>query len=210
MSAISRSHSARARVESARAWPLIHPTADVSPSAHIGSGTLIWHRAHVREHAHIGANCVIGKDVYVDFGVEIGNNVKVQNSALLYHGAVVEDGAFIGPQVCLTNDRTPRAITANGMLKTADDWTVSSTVIKYGASLGAGAIILGGLVIGRFAMVGSGAVVTHDVPDYGLVVGIPARLIGFVCACGQRLELDGEIGYCPACHSVIQVEGMPE
>jgi acetyltransferase-like isoleucine patch superfamily enzyme len=177
----------------------------VSPSAKIGAGTFIWHRAHVREGAALGANCVVGKDVYIDFDVHIGENVKIQNGALLYHGVTVEDGVFIGPQVCLTNDRTPRAITINGTLKSAADWSVSPTLIKYGASLGAGAIVMAGLTIGRFAMVGAGAVVTHDVPDFGLVAGVPARLIGYVCACGQRLQIDGEIGRCPVCDVHYQI-----
>lgn len=204
----SLSHSPHTSKNSARGWPIIHPSADVSTSAQVGAGTLIWHRAHVREHAKIGANCIIGKDVYIDYGVQIGNNVKVQNSALLYHGVCIEDGVFLGPQVCLTNDRNPRAVTLNGELKTADDWTVGRTVIKYGASLGAGAIVMAGLVIGRFAMVGAGAVVTHDVPDYGMVMGVPARLTGFVCACGKPLELDGQIGYCPKCDTTIHIEAM--
>lgn len=194
------------KLDDTRAWPIIHPTADVSPSAQIGAGTFIWHRAHVREGAMMGANCVVGKDVYIDFGVKIGDNVKIQNGALLYHGVTVEAGVFIGPQVCLTNDRTPRAITANGMLKAASDWSVSPTYIKYGASLGAGAIVLAGLTIGRFAMVGAGAVVTHDVPDFGMVVGVPARLIGYVCACGQRLTLEDGVGRCPICNVHYQIE----
>jgi acetyltransferase-like isoleucine patch superfamily enzyme len=208
MSVLSLSHNSNSHVDTARAWPIIHPTADVSPSAQIGAGTLIWHRAHVREHAAIGANCVIGKDVYVDFEVQIGNNVKIQNGAQLYHGVCIEDGVFIGPQVCLTNDRNPRAITPNGAVKGVDDWTVGRTVIRYGASLGAGAIIIAGVTIGRFAMVGAGAVVTQDVPDYGLVVGVPARMAGYVCACGQRLEVDGQEGRCAACGSRIHVEGV--
>ncbi len=199
----------RHKVDDARAWPIIHPTADVSPSAQIGAGSKIWHRAHVREHASIGAQCIIGKDVYIDFEVRIGDNVKIQNSALIYHGAQIEDGVFIGPQVCLTNDRNPRAITVGGELKSADDWSVGETQVRYGASIGAGAIVMAGLVIGRFAMIGAGAVVTHDVPDYGLVVGVPARLIGFVCACGQRLTLEGRTGHCPMCGRTVEVEGMP-
>ena len=194
------------RVDDARAWPIIHPTADVSPSAQIGAGTKVWHRAHIREHSRIGAHCVINNDVYIDIEVQIGNNVEIQNGALIYNGARIGDHVFIGPRVCLTNDRTPRATTTGGPLRTASDGVVNEIEIRYGASIGAGAIILPGLVIGRYAMVGAGAVVTHDVPDYGLVVGIPARLTGYVCQCGQRLDLDGEIGLCPSCGITVQIE----
>lgn len=184
----------------------VHPTADVSPQAHIGKGTRIWNRAQVREGAVLGEQCNVGKDVYIDFDVHIGNRVKIQNSALIYHGAVIEDGVFIGPQACLTNDRYPRAINPDGSLKGADDWEVGRTVVRYGASIGAGAIIVTGVEIGRFAMVGAGAVVTHDVPAYGLVLGAPARLVGYVCACGARLEIDDHgRGRCPRCQSEIEI-----
>jgi len=166
---------------------MIHPTAEVSSQALIGKGTRIWHYAQVREGVVIGQNCVIGKNVYLDFGVRIGDNVKIQNNALVYHGLSIEDGVFIGPQACLTNDRYPRAITPDGNLKGADDWVVGPTLIRHGASIGASATVLAGLTIGRFAMVGAGAVVTHSVPDYGLVLGVPARLVGYVCGCGRPL-----------------------
>jgi len=166
----------------------IHPSADVSPEAQLGPGTRVWHQAHIREGAVIGASCIIGKDVYVDVGVRIGNNVKVQNSALLYHGAEIEDGVLIGPQACLTNDRHPRAITPEGRLKDSGDWVAGRIIVRHGASVGAGAIILTDVTIGVWALVGAGAVVTHDVPDYGLVIGSPARLAGYMCPCGQRLR----------------------
>ncbi len=178
---------------------VIHPTADVSPQARIGAGTRIWHQAQVREGAVIGEQCIIGKNVYVDFGVRIGDRVKVQNNALLYHGLTVEDGVFIGPQACLTNDRFPRAITPEGDLKGADDWIVGPTLIRYGASIGASATILAGLTIGRFAMVGAGAVVTRSVPDFGLVLGVPARLVGYVCKCGRPLERTEDAWRCCEC-----------
>jgi len=182
----------------------IHPTAEVSTLATIGRGTRIWHHVQVREGVEIGEDCIIGRDVYVDADVRIGNCVKVQNSALLYKGAVIEDGVFIGPRVCLTNDRYPRAITPWGSLKGADDWAQGVIRIQYGASLGAGAIVVTGVTIGRFAMVAAGAVVTHDVPAYGLVMGVPARLVGYVCACGQpitaaQLPLGAEPVACSHC-----------
>ncbi len=183
---------------------MIHPTAEVSSQAQIGEGTRIWHYAQIREGVVIGQNCNIGKNVYVDFGVRIGNNVKIQNNALVYHGLTIEDGVFIGPQVCLTNDRFPRAITPDGNLKGAEDWVVSPTIIRHGASIGASATVLAGLTIGRFAMVGAGAVVTHSVPDYGLVLGVPARLVGYVCACGSPLEKQQEHWRCPGCGRMSQ------
>ena len=166
----------------------IHPTAEVSPLATIGEGTKIWHQAQVRERARIGRSCVIGKGAYIDFDVVIGDQVKIQNGAFIYHGATIEDGVFVGPHACLTNDKLPRAITPDGELKRDADWEVGKILVQYGASIGAGAIILPGVTVGRFAMVGSGAVVTRDVAAHALVVGNPARQVGFVCACGQRLE----------------------
>ncbi|MBI4284249.1 MAG: N-acetyltransferase [Chloroflexi bacterium] len=169
----------------------IHPTAEVSPDAHIGEGTQIWHQAQVREGASIGESCVIGKGVYVDHDVSIGSNVKLQNGAFIYHGASLEDGVFIGPNACLTNDKYPRAITPQGQVKGTDDWEVGPILVKHGASVGAGAVVLPDVTIGVFALVGAGAVVTADVPDYGIVVGNPARLKGFACKCARRLEVVG-------------------
>ena len=178
----------------------IHPTADVSPQASVGAGTHIWHQAQVREGARLGCECIVGKGVYIDFDVRIGNRVKLQNYALIYHGTTLEDGVFIGPGACLTNDRVPRAITPEGTLKDDDDWQVGCTIVRYGASIGAGAILLPGVSVGRFAMVGAGAVVSHDVPDHAQVAGLPARVTGYVCACGHRLrmETDGS-GWCSSC-----------
>ncbi len=166
---------------------MIHPTAEVSPQAVIGAGTRIWHQAQVRERARIGRECIISKGVYVDFEVIVGDRVKVQNYASLYHGVTIEDGVFIGPHACLTNDRYPRAVTPEGELKQDADWEVGRITVRYGASIGAGAVILPGVTVGRFALIGAGAVVVDDVPDHGLVVGSPARLIGYVCRCGRRL-----------------------
>ncbi len=177
----------------------IHPTADVSPQARIGEGTRIWHQAQVREGVVLGANCIVGKGVYIDSGVSIGSNVKIQNGALLYHGLTVEDGVFIGPLVCFTNDRQPRAITPEGALKTDADWSVGPIHVRYGASLGAGAFILPDVTIGEFAMVAAGAVVTRSVPPHALVMGTPARVCGYVCGCGEKLVPDGSQWCCPVC-----------
>lgn len=184
----------------------VHPSAEVSPDAQIGRGTRIWNRAQVREGVRLGENCIVGKDAYVDLDVQIGNNVKIQNSVLVYHGAVIEDGVFLGPQVCITNDRYPRAINPDGSLKGASDWEVGATIVRYGASVGAGAILVTGVEIGRFAMVGAGAVVTSDVPPHALVLGVPARVAGYVCACGRPLTMSDELhGYCEHCQSITDL-----
>jgi len=169
-----------------------HPTAEVSPQAIIGAGTRIWHHAQVRERAVLGRNCNIGKGVYIDFEVQIGDNVKIQNYVSVYHGVTLEAGVFVGPHVCFTNDLFPRAINPDGSPKGASQWAWSQTLIREGASLGANATIRCGITVGRWALIGSGSVVTRDVPDYGLVWGNPARLRGFVSPDGQRLEKQGQ------------------
>jgi acetyltransferase-like isoleucine patch superfamily enzyme len=185
----------------------IHPTAEVSDQAEIGPGTRIWNQCQVRENACIGRNCIIGKDTYIDFGVHIGDNVKIQNASLIYHGVTIESGVFVGPNVIFTNDKNPRAINPDGRLKGNDDWLVGPTRICYGASIGAGSVVLPNITIGQFALVGAGAVVTRNVPDYGLVMGNPARLIGYVCKCAQKLDREGPGSYiCPACGEKYSLE----
>lgn len=170
----------------------IHPTADVSPLAEIGEGTRIWAHVQIRERARIGRNCIIGRNSYIEFDVTVGDNVKIQNNASLYVGLTVADGVFIGPHVIFTNDKLPRAINPDGSLKSATDWHVGKTHVDYGAAIGAGAIIVTGVTIGRWAMIGSGSVVTKDVPDYALVLGNPARIIGYVSATGVRCATQEE------------------
>ena len=188
----------------------VHPTADVSPEAAIGEGTKIWHHCQVREKAVIGVSCILSKGVYVDIGVRIGNNVKIQNGISIYHGVIIEDGVFCGPHCVFTNDKEPRAINPDGSPKSGTDWQVDQTLVKMGASIGAHATIVCGITIGCWAMIGAGAVVTHDVPDYGLVYGNPARLRGFVCPCGERLMTDKEQPdviemRCSNCHATIVI-----
>jgi UDP-2-acetamido-3-amino-2,3-dideoxy-glucuronate N-acetyltransferase len=189
----------------------IHPTAEVSAQAAIGPGVKIWHQAQVREGANIGANCIIGKGAYIDFNVSIGANSKLQNGVFVYHGATVEEGVFLGPGVTLTNDRLPRATNPDGSQKTDDDWQEGSILIKRGASIGARAVILPDVMIGEYAMVGAGAVVTRDVPPHGLVYGTPARLHGYVCCCGEVLtERQAADWSCPKCNRHYQFRHTDE
>jgi UDP-2-acetamido-3-amino-2,3-dideoxy-glucuronate N-acetyltransferase len=188
----------------------IHPSADVSPAAAIGRGTSIWNQAQVREGARIGVGCTIGKNAYVDANVVIGDHVKIQNNVSLYHGVSVEDGVFIGPHACFTNDKVPRAVNPDGSRKADSDWQVSPTLVRRGAAIGANATVLPGVTIGRWAMIGAGAVVTRDVADHELVVGNPARRIGSACVCGQPLRDDPDgipfAGTCPSCGSPFPPE----
>ncbi len=164
--------------------PFIHDLAVVDEGAQIGNGTRVWHFAHVRGSARIGRDCIIGKDVYVDADVVIGDRVKIQNGVSVYHGVTIEDDVFCGPHMTFTNDMYPRAF--------SETWSVVKTLVKRGASIGAHATIVCDTTLGEYCMVGSGAVVTRDVPDHGLVIGNPARLIGFVCTCGQPLKKEIE------------------
>lgn len=188
----------------------VHPSAEVSEKAQIGEGSSIWHQAQVREGARIGKNCIIGKGVYIDAGVSIGDNVKIQNYVSVYHGVTLQDGVFVGPHVCFTNDLRPRAINPDGSLKSADDWVLSTTLIRSGAALGANSTIVCGNTIGRWALIGSGSVVSRDIPDYGLAWGNPARLHGFVCPCGTKLEKIAQqnqrvIAECPKCKERVEI-----
>lgn len=158
----------------------VHELAVVEEGAKIGKGTRIWHHAHIRTEAEIGENCNIGKDVYVGKGVKIGNNVKIQNRVSVYEGVTVDDDVFLGPHMTFTNDRWPRAFN--------EHWKLIPTHVKKGASIGANSVILCGTTIGEYAMVGMGSVVTKDVPPFTLVYGNPARIRGFVCYCGPKLE----------------------
>jgi UDP-2-acetamido-3-amino-2,3-dideoxy-glucuronate N-acetyltransferase len=169
----------------------IHPTAEVEAGAEVGAGTSVWQLAHVRAGARVGAECVIGRGAYVGPGVRIGDRVKIQNHALVYEPARVGDGVFIGPAVVLTNDLHPRAVTADGALKTAADWDSVGVVLADGCSLGARSVLLPGVTVGRWAMVAAGAVVTRDVRPYELVGGVPARHLGWVGRAGRRLAAAG-------------------
>ncbi len=174
--------------------PRIHASATVSPEATVGDGTQIWLHCQVRERVTIGKNCIFGKSIYVDPDVSIGDNVKIQNNVSIYVGVTIESGVFVGPHVCFTNDKVPRAVNPDMSLKGADDWTVTKTLVKEGAALGANSTIVCGITVGRWAMVGSGSVVTKDVPDHALVLGNPARRVGWVCSCGLKVDIDDKTG----------------
>lgn len=190
----------------------IHPTADVSNEAVIGEGTSIWHQCQIRPGARIGSNCILGKGVYIDNDVVIGDNVKIQNYVSVFHGVTIEDGVFIGPHVCFTNDMKPRAINPDGTIKSASDWKVSQTLVRMGAAIGANSTIRCGIIINQWAMIGSGSVVTRDIPAYGLVFGNPASIRGFVCPCGEKLivkkvvDSETKIMTCPIDNFEIEIK----
>ncbi|MDP1629026.1 MAG: acyltransferase, partial [bacterium] len=157
------------------------PTAIIEDGAVIGEGTKIWHFSHVMKGAIIGRDCKIGKYVSIESNVVIGSNVKIQNHVNIFEGVTLEDDVFVGPSATFTNVMKPRSARP----KRKEDYP--KTLAKKGATIGAGAKIICGATIGRYAFIGAGAVVTKDVPDYGLVLGVPAKHVGWVCECGERL-----------------------
>jgi UDP-2-acetamido-3-amino-2,3-dideoxy-glucuronate N-acetyltransferase len=167
-----------------RTKALVHPTAVVDAGVAIGEGTKVWHWSHVSKNTSIGRNNVFGQNVFVADNVKTGDNCKVQNNVSLYKGVVLEDDVFCGPSCVFTNVIDPRAF----IEKKAE---FRSTLVKRGASIGANATVVCGNTLGRYCLVGSGAVVTHDVPDYALMLGVPARRTGWVCKCGARLAFEG-------------------
>lgn len=179
--------------------------AVIEDGASFGSDVAVWAFSQVRTGAKVGSGTSIGSHSYVDADVVIGANCKIQSGSLIFHGSVLGDGVFIGPGAIITNDLRPRAINPDGSRKDATDWIVSGVKIGDGASIGAGAILVAGVNVGAFALVAAGAVVTKDVPDHGLVAGVPARRIGWVCFCGQRLAEEAGQGVCPSCHQTIQI-----
>lgn len=175
----------------------IVPSADVADDATIGEGSQVWHLAQVREGAVLGDGCVIGRGAYVGTGVRMGRHCKVQNYALVYEPAELADGVFVGPAAVLTNDTYPRAINPDGSLKSADDWHAVGVTVGQGASIGARAVCVAPVTIGAWATVAAGAVVTKDVPDHAIVVGVPARQVGWVGKAGVPLRREDEHWVCP-------------
>ena len=166
----------------------IHPTANVASNVNIGNGTKVWINVQIREGVSIGTNCIISKDVYIDHGVSIGNRCKIQNSVSVYNGVTIFDDVFVGPHVSFTNDRIPRAFNTN--------WKITPTVVNNGVSLGANSTIICGVSLGSYSMVAAGSVVTKDVPNNALVMGNPAKVVAYVCECGNKLDAHGNCSLC--------------
>lgn len=169
-----------------------HETSRIDEGCTIGAGTKIWHFSHIMKDCKIGKNCNIGQNVVVSSGVVLGDGCKVQNNVSVYTGVVCEDDVFLGPSCVFTNVINPRAFIERKQ-------EFRETLIRRGASIGANATIVCGHTVGKYAMVGAGSVVTRDVPDHALVYGVPARLEGYVCRCGERLLFEGGIAVCPSC-----------
>lgn len=183
----------------------VDDSAQVSDHSVLGDRVKVWGLARIREFAKIGAGSIVGQSVYVGPGVEIGSNCKIQNFALIYEPAKLGDGVFIGPGAILTNDVTPRAITPEGNLKTADDWDSVGVVVEEGASVGAGAVCVAPVTVGAWAMVAAGSVVTADVPRHAMVMGVPARQKGWVGKSGKTLLENGEFWVAPADNLLYKV-----
>ena len=183
---------------------MIHPSvrtapgADIDPSATIGENSSIWHLAQVRDQVSLGTGCIIGRGAYIGSGVTMGNNCKVQNYALVYEPAAIGNGVFIGPAAVLTNDEFPRAVNPDGSLKSGADWHAVGVTIGDGSSIGARAVCIAPVTIGKWALVAAGAVVTKDVPDFALVAGVPAKRIRWVGRAGHPLDSVGDNHFqCP-------------
>lgn len=179
-----------------------HESSYIDEGCIIGKGTKIWHFTHVMNDCVIGENCNLGQNVVVSPNVKLGNNVKVQNNVSIYTGVICEDNVFLGPSMVFTNIINPRSaiIRRDQFLK---------TIVKEGASIGANATIICGHTIGRYAFVGAGAVVTHDVPDHSLTIGNPARHVGWMSEFGHRLHFDGDgIAICPESKEKYILENM--
>jgi len=187
--------------------PRIHNTALVE-SDDIGQGTAIWAFVHVMKGAHIGANCNIGDNCFVESGVIVGDNVTLKNSNMLFEGLVLEEGVFVGPHVFFTNDRYPRSPRLPEAASRYHDksWLVS-TRVERGASLGAAAVLIAGVTIGKYAMVGAGSVVSKDVAPHALVIGAPAHRVGWVCRCGEKLNVQNNTADCKTCGDRYVIEG---
>jgi UDP-2-acetamido-3-amino-2,3-dideoxy-glucuronate N-acetyltransferase len=172
----------------------VHESAIVDPVANIGKGTQIWHYSHIMNNVEIGQDCKIGQNVFISSGVKIGNNVKIQNNVSVYQGVILEKDVFCGPSMVFTNVNTPRS---GFPRNTPADYQV--TLVKEGASIGANATILSGIVIGKCALIGAGAVVTKDVPDHAVVYGNPAQIHGWICRCGAQIASESSAVKCDQC-----------
>lgn len=178
----------------------VHPTAVIDQPCEIGEGTKIWHFSHVMAGARLGKNCVLGQNVFVAPDVVIGDNVKIQNNVSVYTGVILEDDVFCGPAMVFTNVVNPRSHVSR-----KDEF--KPTVVRQGATIGANATVVCGHEIGAYAFVGAGAVVTHDVPDYALVIGNPARVEGWMCRCGEKLVFNRGLAICGRCQAQYKQMG---
>lgn len=174
----------------------IHESSYIDEDVSIGEGTKIWYFCHIQKGAILGKNCILGQNVNIASHVSIGNHVKIQNNVSVYEGVTLEDYVFCGPSMVFTNDLTPRSKYPKG----AENY--QKTLVKYGATIGANATIVCGVTIGRFAIIGSGAVVTKNVSNHALMIGVPARQAGWVCECGQKLQ---EGLKCRDCEKMYQI-----
>lgn len=179
-----------------------HDTAIIDAGAQIGAGTKVWHFSHISTGAILGQHCSLGQNVFVAENVQIGDGVKIQNNVSVYQGVILEDYVFCGPSMVFTNVRTPRSAFPRN---TAKDY--ATTRVKYGASIGANATVVCGVTIGEWAFIAAGAVITRDVVPYALMVGVPARRIGWVCECGKTLKLTGAGAACSDCALAYQLTG---
>jgi len=180
----------------------VDPTAIVDKGVNIGEGTKVWHFVHLMKDSTIGKDCIVADYVYVGRGVKIGDNVKIENRASIYEGVTIEDKVFVGPHVTFTNDLYPRSFNK--------DWKIMQTLVKEGSSIGAGTIIVCGVTIGEYALVGSGCVVTKNIPSHALAYGNPAKIRGFVCKCGRNLETiekkkNAILMICRACNETYKI-----
>ncbi len=177
----------------------VHESSYIDENVEIGEGTKIWHFSHILPNTTIGKNCVIGQNVMIGPRVKIGNNVKIQNNVSIYEGVELEDDVFCGPSCVFTNVLNPRAFIER-------KHEFKKTIVKRGATIGANATIVCGVTIGEYAFIGAGAVVTKDVLPYALVVGVPARQIGWVCKCGTTLKFKEDFAVCEYCGNEYKLE----
>ena len=181
----------------------VHESSFIDDDVSIGKGTTIWHFCHVQKGAIIGENCSLGQNVNISNNVTVGNGVKIQNNVSVYEGVELEDYVFCGPSCVFTNDLTPRAKYPKGSAG------YKKTLVKEGASIGANATVICGHTIGKWALIGAGAVVATDVPDHALMLGVPAKQHGWVCECGQVLNDDLKCNSCARSYRVTE-NGLEE